>query len=484
MPKNLKESVQRLVELVGNTADAFTAALFLIDDDRPDTLRLYAHSSLSQAIVEDVTIPLGHGLIGWVAKNERPTHAKQFERDTRSALKFYRVDEEIKSFAATPVKQGDRTVGVLAIDSKKQYVFTDKALKLLDDFAAAIARSLSLGTGRIKLREDAEAFEAVHGLTARLVGLATVEETITALRIGLQGLAPHDDMIIALRDTADDLFRLYDVRRKSESSQPVAIASCRMGHVIGQQRVINMPEIGDARIVPGPKGAWRSFVGAPMMVNDETVGAVGLLSRKGNAFSRASEMALFLVASSVANTFARLRAGRAATGEADTDPVTGLLNHRYLASVHRPFAKRGAVVMVNLLGLTHVNDQIGFNAADAVLAETGRRLLSLDPAPDAVVRPWGDRFLLFYDGAAPPDALAAMRGAVNAIEESPMLVEGADIIMRAVAGGSLFPENGATTAQLVAAAEEAAGIARKIRGERIALAPVSGGPSDMIVSKG
>ncbi|MBF0171118.1 MAG: GAF domain-containing protein [Nitrospinae bacterium] len=485
MPNHLKESVQRLVELVSNTTEAFTAALFLLDDHHPGVLRLYAWHTLSQSLVTDATIPVGHGLVGWVAKNEKATHATRFERDTRAALRFYTIDEPIKSFAATPVRHGDRTIGVLAVDSKKQYVFTDKSLKLLDDFAVAIGRSLAMGRGRIKLREDAEAFEGVHGLMARLVGSRDVDEVSAALRLGLQGIVPHEKLLLALHDREDDLFRLHDPRGSGVEGDPVNLTNCRLGHVIGQQRVINMPSVGDARIAPGVKGEeWGSFLGAPMLVNNETVGAIGLFSRRPNAFTRAAELALFMVASTVASSFAWLRTGAGAPHPGDIDPVTGARTLSYALAMGKPFAGRGVVAVINPIGLLHVNAELGVHAGDAALLEVSRRLAAIAPESSLLVRPWGDRLALFVGKGGASDALALMRAAVRAIEEAPILVDGADIIMKACAGASLAPDDGVGAEELLIRAETACRMARRIVGERIALAGDNGALPELTSLKG
>lgn len=484
MPHNLKESVQRLVELVSNTTEAFTTALFLIDDEQPRRLRLYAHHTLSQSLDPEATIPLGHGLVGWVAKNEKQTHATRFERDTRAALKFYTVDEPIKSFAATPVRHGDRVVGVLAVDSKKQYVFTDKALKILDDFAVAIGRSLALGKGRIRLREDAEAFEGVHGLIARLVGSRDVDEISASLRLGLQGIIPHEKMVLALHEREDDRFRMYDARN-DRGGEPLNLTNCRLGHVIGQQRVINVPSIGDVRIAPKiAKEEFRSFLGAPMLVNNESVGAIGLLSRKPKAFSRAAELALFMVASTVANSFSWLRTGVGGPHDGDIDPLTGAKTLAYVNRLGKLFPDRGGVILFNPIGFLHVNGELGIRAGDAALVEVARRLQSIVPETSTVVRPWGERIALLVDRATPPETLALMRKGIAAIEETPILVEGADIIMKIAAGAALAPHDGVNATELFTRAELACRAARRIAGERIALFGADEEPPDAESLKG
>lgn len=128
--------LKKLIQLIGNVTEAFTAGLFLFDPVQ-NKLNLSCYQSLSQHINAQTSLSIGDSLIGWVAKNQRPVNISQFDRDTRN-LKFYLRDEKIKSFLAVPVGE----VGVLCIDSKRNYVFTDKDQKILQDFALLVLQTL------------------------------------------------------------------------------------------------------------------------------------------------------------------------------------------------------------------------------------------------------------------------------------------------------------------------------------------------------
>jgi signal transduction protein with GAF and PtsI domain len=136
-PAKPSSDLDDLIKLVSNVTDAFTAALF-VTEDKGESLVLTACHSLSRNVVPGATIGLGEGLIGWVAKHNKPVHATQFDRDTRS-LMYYQTDESIKSFMAVPVDGGR---GVLAVDSKHTFVFTDKAQKILGDLAVVVGNTL------------------------------------------------------------------------------------------------------------------------------------------------------------------------------------------------------------------------------------------------------------------------------------------------------------------------------------------------------
>ncbi|UCG12952.1 MAG: GAF domain-containing protein [Deltaproteobacteria bacterium] len=128
-----------ITALLSNCLDAFTAALF-VWDDRKRLLTMRAFHSLSKQIIPNVQFtPEDGGLVGWVAKSKQPLAIDHFDRRNKT-IPYYHKDENIKSFLATPL---GKSGGVLCVDSKRQYVFTNKDQKLLSGFATVVSNTLS-----------------------------------------------------------------------------------------------------------------------------------------------------------------------------------------------------------------------------------------------------------------------------------------------------------------------------------------------------
>lgn len=73
-------------------------------------------------------IKIGRGLIGWVAKEKKRLHVTCFDRDTRT-LGIYSRDVDIKALLAVPFPNGE---GVLMVDSKNRYAFSEKKQRILE----------------------------------------------------------------------------------------------------------------------------------------------------------------------------------------------------------------------------------------------------------------------------------------------------------------------------------------------------------------
>ena len=136
-PSNI--TLGHLIELIGNVADAYTCALFMIEPGKQE-LVLREYFTLSRSLDREAKIVIGKGPIGLAAQTRKLQLIENFDKSTRF-LGIYKNNEDVKSFMALPVIYGDQ-VAVLAIDTKERYQFSIKLQKILSEFAQQIAWSL------------------------------------------------------------------------------------------------------------------------------------------------------------------------------------------------------------------------------------------------------------------------------------------------------------------------------------------------------
>lgn len=150
--------------------DAYSTVLFLAEPGPKGEVvhRLAGKFSLGDYIDPAAIIEPGKGLVGWIAKNNAPLLVPNFDQ-RKNHLGYYRENEElrIKAFMGCALPNGS---GVLCVDSKRQYSFSDKDQKLLHLFAQMIAEQ-SVRDGRGKalytVRKYYDALKSVYTLRRR-----------------------------------------------------------------------------------------------------------------------------------------------------------------------------------------------------------------------------------------------------------------------------------------------------------------------------
>ena len=136
--------------IVCSVFDAYSAVLFLPAEDGAG-FRLAASFSLGDEIITDENFRPEKGLVGWLLRTHEPLRLTSFDRE-KSSVGYYLHEENvgIKAFMAFPIATG----GVLCVDSKREYSFSEKDQKMLHLFADLISgmqkeKGASVVTGNI-----------------------------------------------------------------------------------------------------------------------------------------------------------------------------------------------------------------------------------------------------------------------------------------------------------------------------------------------
>jgi diguanylate cyclase (GGDEF)-like protein len=146
---------------------------------------------------------------------------------------------------------------------------------------------------------------------------------------------------------------------------------------------------------------------------------------------------------------ARLEAALAeAQALADRDPLVPVHNRRaFMRELTRvmSFAERygggGAIVYFDLNSFKPINDRLGHAAGDEVLRHVGAVLLNQTRDSDVVGRLGGDEFAVILVHVSEADAERKAASLVEALRDTPVLIEGRSVEVSASHGLSYFTKS-------------------------------------------
>jgi diguanylate cyclase (GGDEF)-like protein len=96
---------------------------------------------------------------------------------------------------------------------------------------------------------------------------------------------------------------------------------------------------------------------------------------------------------------------------------------------------------IDLDGFKPVNDELGHDAGDELLATVGRRLTACVRAGDTVARLGGDEFAVLLAGHAEADDARAMAARLADVFANPFVIRGSKIGVTASIGSAAFPSD-------------------------------------------
>jgi diguanylate cyclase (GGDEF)-like protein/PAS domain S-box-containing protein len=187
----------------------------------------------------------------------------------------------------------------------------------------------------------------------------------------------------------------------------------------------------------------------PLLLGNEVLGVLEFFHRD----IREPDAGLLRVAESIGSQIGqflqRKRAERNLQFAATHDPLTRLPNrHLFAESLAQALARaersrtKVGVLFVDLDHFKSINDTLGHEAGDQVLAEVAVRLTGCLRQSDVVSRQGGDEFVALIEGLPDTSTLTTIARKMLASLAQPFLVRGRDCQMTGSIGIAIYPEDG------------------------------------------
>ena len=154
------------------------------------------------------------------------------------------------------------------------------------------------------------------------------------------------------------------------------------------------------------------------------------------------------------------------------DQLTGVPNRTLFAErLGEALARPGgvAVLFVDVDDFKRLNDNLGHSGGDAALRATARRLLDVVRPGDTVARFGGDEFTILCENVVDDAAALDVASRIVEVIAKPLVIEGAELVLRASVGVATDLCGGAEPDRLLRDADEAMYAAKHLGGGRAKL---------------
>jgi diguanylate cyclase (GGDEF)-like protein len=211
---------------------------------------------------------------------------------------------------------------------------------------------------------------------------------------------------------------------------------------------------------PAGERVRRTIDGWLLFVAPVSLSILGLAVLVYDHFHRVNPLALVFASLSILAVVARMaltfhenmRIIERTRHEADTDALTGLLNHRRLLvdleHALDPGAARSVVAVFDLNGFKQYNDTFGHPAGDELLARLANRLAHVVSGRGTAYRLGGDEFCVIFERQAGQGGFV-LAGAARALSE-----HGDGFAIAASVGAALLPDEARTATEALRLADQ------------------------------
>jgi len=231
----------------------------------------------------------GIGIACWTVENGRPRLVNDVSQEPR-----YRYLEALchtRAELAVPIKIGDKTLGVLDVESDRTNAFDPQDIPLLESLAAQVAVALEnarLYEAEQQARQSAETLqETARILTATL----DLEEALGRILIALKKVIAYDSAAVLLvqshRLKVVASQHVEDVNPDMQVVLPVDDPFFQRVSRTGQPVVLRDAQADPHFTAAGQTGYVRGWVCAPLPVKNNVIGCLTVDSRQVGAYNDA-----------------------------------------------------------------------------------------------------------------------------------------------------------------------------------------------------
>jgi diguanylate cyclase (GGDEF)-like protein/excisionase family DNA binding protein len=430
---------------------------------------------------EQLEVKFGEGITGWVAQHRIAQNLPDASADPRANTIPGTEDDLDESMLLAPMLYEDQVLGVLVLSKLGLHQFRDDDLRLLAIYASFAAQAFANADATGLLRAQSEALgrqlanqRALLQVTESILTTLDPRAILDQVADRLSDLVGYDNLSIELLDRASGLLRPLTAKglhaaeymepwHPGEEGLATWVVDRNESALVVDER--NDPRVLQFRATGVVDG---SLICVPLRGRDGATGVL-TLERLGldSIYSEEEFELVKLFAAQVSIALQNAEVHREVEIRAQTDDLTALLNH----GTFQDWLTRSVVghdtfslIMLDLDDFKSVNDEMGHQAGDRLLAEISRAIEAAGRDSDRVFRYGGDEFALILPSA---DAVAALgvaervRSAVHALGGPGSRWANADLTVSVSIGVATYPRDGLTAEAILLAADRACFVAKR-----------------------
>ncbi|HGE72386.1 TPA: diguanylate cyclase [Candidatus Poribacteria bacterium] len=461
----IETDVDKLIELVSNVTESYTTAVFLADNKKR-ILKMWKYYSLGDNVNPNATIPFGTGPIGIVAETKTDFDLTKFSERDSNLLKIYSKSESIKSFFAVPIINKDGILeGVLAIDSKKTYFFSNKDQKLLKLFAEQF--SLLLNNIRVQKFMDTETsdIQFLNEFCNEITRIKDVDSILQFTINSIIRLIKCDGYFISLKSNKNNEFYVAvsqsgkDIKGLKFSDQcglAGFVMEDKKPFLLGNRK----EELGSYIFAPSESiGRVRSFLGVPLLYKDEVLGLICLVDSKEDKFNQRDLQIISIMANNISLAITNVKAQKLIHSlSTNIDGLTGLWNfsgfHEHLDKIIQNASRKRfpiSLMIIDIDGFTRINYNLGYEAGNEILRQFAKFLSDIDIGNGNIylARYGSDEFALILPKIGGDRAFLYAEDICFAISNTKFVLPSRNIEINVSIGVSCFPEDSDNKNELI-----------------------------------
>jgi sigma-B regulation protein RsbU (phosphoserine phosphatase) len=284
-----------IMKVVKDALDVETVSVIFHDADGKNLVFELARGKHGQEII-GLKVPIGTGVVGWVAQNKKPIIINDVSKDKRfTPILGNKLGMKTRSIMSIPLKRGNRFIGVLeAVNRLTKVPFSDEDLEIFLALGDHIATAIE--NARLYREAERKQLESslLYKVSATLGRSLLLDDVLEEILVSLKKLICYDAAAIFVLDRksqmlVSEIHHGYDPAK--EHRLLLKFDEGVVGWAARHKKGVIVPDCSkDTRYVNARRRTGSELV-APMMSRGSVIGLFNLESDAKHAY-RAKDLRL------------------------------------------------------------------------------------------------------------------------------------------------------------------------------------------------
>lgn len=288
----LETVLKQIVEVVVEVTKGDACLLYLVSETTNELI-LRASKNPHPRLIGRISIGLGEGITGWVAREKIPVVIPRNASDDARFKFFHRLPEDrYQAFVSVPIMNQKEIVGVINVQHKRSKRYAEETLALLLTIANQVGGAIANARLYEDMRQKARRLETLSQVSETVASNRLIEDVLQLIVTMTAQLMSSKICSIMLVDQESGELRIAATQSLSDAYRrkpPLRVGQSMSGRAVQEQQPVYVPDVTAEdgyfyRDLAKQEGL-QSLLSIPMLVKDNPVGVINVYTSSYHVFS-------------------------------------------------------------------------------------------------------------------------------------------------------------------------------------------------------
>ncbi|WP_447979931.1 GAF domain-containing protein [Candidatus Nitrospira bockiana] len=289
---DLEIILSHIVDIVTEVTKADACLIYLLSGSREELI-LRASKNPHPKLIGRITIGLGEGITGWVARERTRVVISSNASDDPRFKFFHNLPEDrYQAFVSVPIMAKKEVVGVINVQHKRPRRYRSDELALLTTIANQVGGAIENARLYEEMRRKALQLETLSQVSETVVSNRVIEDVMHLIVTMTAQMMSSKICSIMLLDQASGELRIVATQSLSEQYRlkpNLKVGESISGRAVQERRPIIVHDVTREPNYMYPDIAKKeglcSLLSVPMMIRDKAVGVINSYTSLPHAFT-------------------------------------------------------------------------------------------------------------------------------------------------------------------------------------------------------